>query len=103
MLPGAGDDIQLKRGIGGRHIRLRHAELAANDVAALRDCTRLVKRDLAVAALPAEPTVARDDELLGGDVFERGADGARDLFRAVGLERSMADCAYANLLRQPAF
>jgi len=33
-------------------------------------------------------------------VFERGTDGSGDLFRAIGLERAVADRADADLLRQ---
>src|SRR3954471_22196293 len=57
-------DVDLQGWIRRRDICLFQAELAADDIAALRDRARLVERDFAVAALASEPAIARDDELL---------------------------------------
>src|SRR5213594_2407734 len=64
-------DVDLQARIGGGHVGRRQTELAADDVAALRDRARLVERNLAVAALPAEPAVARHDQVFGRNVLQR--------------------------------
>lgn len=57
----AGNHIDLQLRICGWHVRRRQPELAPYDIAALRDCTRLVERDFPVAALTSETAVARYD------------------------------------------
>src|SRR4051812_1463703 len=93
-------DVDLQRRIGRGYVGLFQPELRADDVAALRDGTRLVKSDFAVASLSAETAIARDDELLGIDVLERGADGAGNVLGAIRLQRPVAHRADADLFRQ---
>ena len=45
-------------------------EFGADDVDALSDGGGLEERDVAIASLATEAAVARDDELLRGDVLE---------------------------------
>ena len=59
-----------------------------------------VEGDLAVAALPAEAAVARNDQPLGRDVAQRLADLGGHVFRPVGLQDAMAHGADADLLLQ---
>src|SRR5882724_9559912 len=80
-------DIDLLTWIGGRHVRRGQPELAPNDIAALRDRTRLVKCDFAVAALTAKATVAGHDQALSWYVLQRLADFGGNVFRPICLKR----------------
>ena len=88
-----GHDIDLQLGIGRGHRCFRQTQLAADDVAALGDGAGFVERDLAIAALAAEPAVAGHDQALGRDVPQSLADFAGDVFGPVGLQHAMADGA----------
>src|SRR6266849_9842167 len=76
---GLRDDVGLQRRVGGRDAGCRESKFPPHDVGALRDGRRLEERDIAVAALAAEPAVARDDELFRADVLERPPDPRGDL------------------------
>ena len=80
-----GHHIDLQRWIGGRHIRGRQPQLAPHNVAALGDRARLVERNLAVAALPAEAAVARDDQPIRRNELQRFPDLGGNVLGAVGL------------------
>ena len=83
--------------IGRRPDVARAAELAADDVGALRDGAGLVEGDLAIAALPAEAAVARHDETLAGWISApRGS--RRRVLRPIRLQRAVADGADGDLL-----
>src|ERR1044072_6345999 len=89
-------------GIRSTDWRLRGAELSTDDVRALGQCRRFVHRDRPRNALPAEPTIGREDELVLVEVLERCADVGRNLIRCFNLQSAMADHPDRNLLRHVA-
>src|SRR4030095_5351848 len=99
-LVSSGNDIDLQPRVGRGHGGRRQTQLTAGVVAPLRDRARLVERDLAVAALPAESAVARNDQPFGRDVLQRISNLARDVLGPIGLQHAMADRTDADLLLQ---
>src|SRR5205085_144576 len=87
-------------GIGGADVRLPRAELASDDVRALRERGGLVHRDRPRHALTAEAAVGREHELVVVDVLERGADVGSDLLRRLDLQAAVADHPDGDFLRQ---
>src|ERR671924_108145 len=79
------------------------SQLAADDIAALSDRSRLIERDLAVASLPAESAVARHNQPLGRNVLQRIADFTGNVLGPIRLQRSMADGTNADFLLQVVF
>jgi hypothetical protein len=57
----ASHHIDLELRVGGRHVRGWQSEFTAHDIATLCQSARLVKCDLAIAALSSKAAVARDD------------------------------------------
>src|SRR5262249_23749687 len=93
-------DIDLQHRISRRNARLRQTKLATHDITPLRDCTRLVERDLAIAPLPSEAAIARYNQAIRRDVLQRFANLARDVLGSIGLQFAMAYCADRDLLLQ---
>src|SRR5437016_10725741 len=85
--------ILLQLRIRGRDIGRGQSQLAAHDVAALGDGAGLVKSDIAVAPLPAEATIAGQNQTLGGNVLQSFANFGGYLSRAISLNSAMANQA----------
>jgi len=69
-----------------------------HDVAAVRDGSGLIERNLAIAALAPEFAIAVHNQAAGGDVLQRSADLTRDVFGPIGLQYAVADGADGDLL-----
>jgi hypothetical protein len=70
----AGNDVDLELWVGGGDVCRRESEFTTHDIATLRQGTRLVKGDLAIAALASEAAVVRDNQLFRRNIFQRLAD-----------------------------
>src|SRR5579872_4072378 len=95
----AGNHIDLKLRVGGWDVGGWESEFTTHDIAALRQGARLVKGDLAIAALTSEAAVVRDNQLFDRNIFQRLADFRRHVFGAVGLQRAVTYGADAEIGR----
>src|SRR5262249_42392654 len=87
--------------VGGAHVRLGQAELAAHDVGALDQRDALVVRDAPAQPLAPEAAVGRDHQPLGRDVLERLLDQARHVLGRLDDRIAMVHHADADLLVGP--
>ena len=84
--------------IGGGNIGFGQPQFLAHDIGAANQRDHLVIRVHAAHRLAAEAAVARQDQPLRLDVFERAADEVGDFLWPLDLQRAMADDAERDLL-----